>query len=98
MNQQDAQFERALNTPPEVTITADFAARVASQMPAPAMVPGLRYRWAQRLAVVCGLLLIAALLLASSQKLATFTLTESIMAMELALITLWLVYRRRAVH
>jgi hypothetical protein len=92
----ERKIVRALESAPRVEIPADFAARIARQLPArPAVVltPG---RYGQRAAVAC-LAVLLVLILALAHRAAGSSLywfsIESIFCAQFALLAVWLVAR-----
>ncbi|WP_263410639.1 hypothetical protein [Terriglobus tenax] len=92
----DQRITQALDHAPQVAVPQDFAVCMASQMPQQAEVRGFRHTYARRLAVVCAVLLAVGVLVLASNTASSFTLMEMLFAVELALLTLWLVSYRRA--
>jgi hypothetical protein len=95
-DKMNARIIRALEIAPEAKIPADFAARVAGQLPARenfVLTPGRYGRWA----VVACLVMLPALMLAFTPRAAGTSpywfLTESIFSAQSVLLALWLAAR-----
>jgi hypothetical protein len=92
----DAKILRALETAPRVEIPADFAARVARQLPplaAPILSPA---RYGYRAGVVCLVVLLALILAFARRATGTsvFWLSiESLFCAQFALVAVWLAVR-----
>lgn len=92
----DARITLALETAPEPQIPANFAARLAAQLPAihPVVVTPRRYgRWA---GIACVAFLLALILVFAQHPAVTSPLwvaVESIFCIQLALIAVWLAVR-----
>jgi hypothetical protein len=91
----DARIVRALETPPQVEIPFDFAAKVVGQLPArAAAVSPARYGY--RAGAAC-LLVLLGLILAFAHRLTGTSMfwvsTESIFCAQFALVAVWLAVR-----
>jgi hypothetical protein len=92
----EARIILALETAPPAEIPADFAARVARQLPARGALVLTPSRYGQRVTVAC-LLVLPLLMLAFAPRAAGaspyWSLLESIFAAQSALLAVWLVAR-----
>jgi ABC-type transport system involved in cytochrome c biogenesis permease subunit len=95
----DRRILRALETAPSIEIPADFAARVARQLPARRPV-SLTPTYYGRNAVFLGMILTLVVLIAlslSNGRHATFGLAESLLLAQFIVLTVWLSVRRYSV-
>jgi hypothetical protein len=95
----DRRVLRALEAAPSIEIPADFAARVARQLPArrPASLTPTHYG---RNAVLLGMILTLVVLIALSLyngRHATFGLAESLLLTQFVVLTVWVSVRRHSV-
>ena len=96
----DRRIVRALETAPEPRIPADFASRVASQLPARRPVSLTRTRYGQN-ATLAGILLTLALLLVlalHSPGHASFGLLDSLLSAQFIALAVWLSVWRHRLH
>jgi hypothetical protein len=92
----DARITLALETAPEPQVPADFAARLAAQLPAIPSVAVTPRRYGRRAAIGCVVFLLALLLLFALHPAVASPLwnaVESIFCLQLALIAVWLAVR-----
>ena len=92
MEQLDLRIVRALETVPEPQIPADFAARVASQLPAKRPVSLTPTHYGQRAMLIGTLVTLAALVILAlhSPGHATFGLLESLLFAQFIALAVWL--------
>jgi hypothetical protein len=92
----DARIIRAIETAPQAEIPADFAARIAQQLPDRGALVVTPERYGQRAAVAC-LLVLPVLMLAFVHRVTGPSLywvsIESILSAQSALLAVWLVAR-----
>ena len=96
----DQRLIRALETVPEPQIPADFAARVASQLPAKrpvSLTPTYYGDTAMLLGMVATLVALVAYALHTTGR-ATFGLPESFLLAQFIILAIWLSVRRHSVH
>jgi hypothetical protein len=92
MERLDQRIVRALETAPEPRISADFAARVASQLPARRPVSLTPTHYGQKAIVIGMVVTLAALLLLALRSTGhdTFGLLESILFAQFIALTVWI--------
>jgi hypothetical protein len=92
MEQLDLRIVRALETVPEPQIPADFAARVAGQLPAKRPVSLTPTHYGQRAMLIGTLVTLAALVILAlhSTGHATFGLLESLLFAQFIALAVWL--------
>jgi ABC-type transport system involved in cytochrome c biogenesis permease subunit len=96
----DRRVLRALETAPSVEIPTDFAARVASRLPARRRPVSLTPTHYGRTAVFLGMILTLVVLIAltlHNGRHATFGLAESLLLTQFLALTVWLSVRRYSV-
>jgi hypothetical protein len=97
----DQRILRALETAPSVEIPADFAARVASRLPARRRPVSLTPTHYGQNAVFLGMILTLVVLIAltlHNGRHATFGLAESLLLTQFLALTVWLSVRRYSVR